>query len=292
MLSNGAGQGMAEPIDATDADFGQVVLERSRELPVVVDFWAEWCGPCRQLAPILERLAIEHDGQFLLAKVDVDACPATGQHYGVRSIPLVLGFRDAQVVAELTGAQPESVVRTFLAQLLPTPADELATEADGFAAAGHARAAEERYEQALALETRHGPALLGLARLRADEGATTEALELLARISAGGELAQRAERLAAQLRTHGESAGDEAALRQRLEAEPGDLDTRLELGRTLAAADRHEESLEALVEVIRIDPTHADEAARKTMLDLFEVLGPEHPLTARFRRELARALFR
>jgi putative thioredoxin len=134
--------------------------------------------------------------------------------------------------------------------------------------------------------------LLGLARLRADEGATTEALELLARISAGGEFAQRAERLAAELRTHGESAGDEAALRQRLEAEPGDLDTRLELGRTLAAADRHEESLEALVEVIRIDPTHADEAARKTMLDLFEVLGPEHPLTARFRRELARALFR
>jgi len=204
----------------------------------------------------------------------------------------VLGFRDAEVVAELSGAQPETVVRTFLAQLLPTPADDLATEADELAAAGHVRAAEERYEKALALETRHGPALLGLARIRADEGAHAEALELVARVSAGGDLGRDAERLAAELRTHGESHGDEAQLRQRLEADPGDLDARLDLGRALAAADRHEEALEALVEVIRADPAHAEDAARKTMLDLFEVLGPEHPLTVRFRRELARALFR
>jgi putative thioredoxin len=292
MVSNGAGRGMAELIDVTDAEFGRVVLERSRELPVVVDFWAEWCGPCRQLAPVLERLATEHSGQFLLAKVDVDACPATAQHYGVRSIPLVLGFRDAQVVAELSGAQPESVVRTFLSRILPTQADELAVEADALAEAGHARAAEERFERALSLESRHGRALLGLARLRADEGAHAEALELLARISADAELTREAERLAAELRTRAESHGDEQTLRRRLEAAPGDLNARLDLGRTLAAEGRHEEALEALVEVIRADPAHAEEAARKTMLDVFEVLGAEHPLTARFRRELARALFR
>jgi len=283
---------MAETIDATDADFAQVVLERSRDLPVIVDFWAEWCGPCRQLAPILDRLAAEHEGEFQLVKVDVDACPATAQHYGVRSIPLVLGFRDAQAVAEITGAQPESAVRTFLSKVLPTQADELATEGEVLAADGHARAAEERFERALTLEARHGTALLGLARIRADEGAPEEALDLIARVTDGGELGREAERLAAQVRTHGEGHGDEATLRERLAAEPGDLDARLELGQTLAAADRHEEALEALVEVIRADPTHADEAARKTMLDLFEFLGPDNPLTSRFRQELARALYR
>ena len=292
MLSNGAGLGMGAPIDATDADFGQLVLERSRALPIVVDFWAEWCGPCRQLAPILERLAAEHEGQFELVKVDVDACPATAQHYGVRSIPLLLGFKDAQAVVELGGAQPEAAVRTFLARLLPTQADELAAEAGELAAAGHARAAEERFAQALALETRHPAALVGLAKLRASEGERAEALDLLARLSADGELAREAERLAAELRTQGEGTGDEASLRAQVDAEPRDLDARLALGRALAAAGRHEEALEQLIEVVRSDPTHADEAARQTMLDLFEVLGAEHELTARFRRELARALFR
>jgi putative thioredoxin len=284
---------MATAIDVGDADFGREVVERSRDLPVVVDFWAEWCGPCRQLAPVLEQLAAEHEGQFVLAKVDVDANPVVAQQLGVRSIPLVLGFRDGAVVAEFTGAQPADVVRRFLAQLLPTQADELADEGDQLAADGHRRAAEERYRAALELEPRHGAALLGLARCLAEDGDLEEAQELVARVVPTGELGHEAERMAAELRTRGEGAsGDESALRARIEAEPGDLAARLDLGRTLAAAGRHEEALETLLEVVRRDADFDEEGARRAMLDLFEVLGADHPLTARFRRELARALFK
>jgi len=273
-------------------DFDRDVLARSAEVPVVADFWAPWCGPCRALGPVLERLAAQHGGAFVLAKVNVDEVPGAAERFRVQSIPAVKGFRGGVVVAEFVGAQPEPVVRRFLASVLPTAADRLAREGAGRAEAGEAAAAEAAFREALAHDARHPPALVGLARRLAERGANDEALQLLERISPGAPLAATAERLAAELRTRGGVDGDEPALRARVAAEPADLDARLALGRVLAARQRWEEALAELLEMVRRDPGFADGAARKAMVDVFAVLGPEHPLTDRYRSELAKVLFR
>jgi putative thioredoxin len=278
-------------IDVGDADFERQVLERSRELPVVVDFWAPWCGPCRTLGPVLERLATESAGGFVLAKVNVDEAPAVAGAFAIRSIPAVKGFRDGRLVAEFVGAQPEAAVRQFLTTVLPSEADRLACEGESRAAAGDAALAEVRFTEVLASDARHPRALLGLARLHAARGEHAEALALVERVP-GGPSAADAERLAAELRMRVDGSGDETALRRRVAAAPADLDARLALGRLLAARGRYAEALAELVEVVRRDPRHADEAARKAMLDVFTALGQGDPLVDRYRSELAKTLYR
>ncbi len=275
-------------IDVGDADFETAVLERSEVTPVVVDFWAPWCGPCRALGPLLERLAEEHQGAFVLAKVNVDEAPAVAQAFGIQSIPAVKGFRDGTLVAEFVGAQPEPAVRKLLEMVLPSATDRLVAEAAALAP----DAAEAALREALATEPRHARALLALARMLAARGETAEALQLLERVSPPSPLVGEAERLAAELRTRADGAGDQAALRARIAADPGDLEARLGLGRTLAALGRHEDALAELLDVVRRDRHFADDGARKAMVDLFAVLGSDHPLTDRYRGELAKALFR
>jgi putative thioredoxin len=228
----------------------------------------------------------------VLARVDVDRAPVVAQRYGVRSIPLVLGFRDGEPVAEFLGAQPEPAVRQFLERVLPTQGDRLAQEGDELAASGHANAAEERYRAALGLEPRSGRALLGLARVLAERGAVAEALELLERVVPSGRMGAEAEQLAARLRMRGEAPVDEAALRARVAARPDDLAAHLDLGRALAARGDYEAALAQLLGIVQRDPQFQEQAARRAMLDVFEVLGRDHPLVERFRAELARALFR
>jgi putative thioredoxin len=279
-------------IDVGDDDFASQVLERSHRTPVVVDFWAPWCGPCRTLGPLLERLSREHAGAFVLAKVNVDESPVVAQRYAVRSIPAVIGLRDGAIVAEFVGSQPEAAVRRFLKALLPSEADGFAKAGEALASAGDAAGAEAKLRAALERDARHPRALLGLARLLGARGDAAGALAMLEKIT-GGELElAEAEKLSAQLRMQAAGAGDEPALRARIEARPDDLEARIELGRALAARGRHEEALEQLLAAVKHDARFADGAARKSMLDLFAVLGGEHPLTQRYRSELARALFR
>src|SRR5581483_3773051 len=156
-------------IDVTDQTFEAEVLERSKTTPVVVDFWAPWCGPCKTLGPVLERLAAEQGGAFILAKVNVDENPGVARAAGVQSIPLVLGVKDGQVVSEFVGAQPANVVQQFVARLLP--GEEQLAEGD---VAG----AEERFRKALDARPGHPRASLGLARILGTDGRVDEAVQL------------------------------------------------------------------------------------------------------------------
>src|SRR2546428_4756961 len=165
-------------LDVGDHDFEREVLERSKSVPVVVDFWAPWCAPCRALGPVLERLAHEHAGAFVLARVNVDEAPAVSQAFGIQSIPAVKSFRDGALVAEFIGAQPEAAVRQFLAAVLPSHADRLALAGEAKATAGDAAGAAVAFQEALTREARHPRALLGLARLPAAAGQTAPALAL------------------------------------------------------------------------------------------------------------------
>jgi len=277
-------------IDVGDETFETAVLERSKETPIVVDFWAPWCGPCRTLGPLLERLAEEHRGAFILAKVNVDESPGLSAALRIQSIPMVLGFRGGQAVSEFVGALPEPAVREFLKKVLPSEADHLTAAADQLLTDGKIAEAEARFRRALELDARGDRALLGLAGILSERNQYPDALRLLDRIPPGP-VRQAADRLAADIRIRDSGGGNEPALRARVAANPADLEARLLLGQVLAAAKKYDEALTEYLDVVRRDRTFRDGAARKAMLDIFGLLGSDNELTGRYRSELAKVLF-
>ena len=274
--------------DLNDADFEIAVIRRSHEVPVVVDFWAPWCGPCRQLGPLLERLAADAGGAWELVKVNVDENPRAAAQYGVQGIPAVKGFRDGRMVAEFTGAVPEPQVRAFLARLLPSEADLLAREGAELEQSGYHATAEDRYRDALAKDPNHPTATVGLARVLATRDAAEEALALLDRRPGDPE----AQKLRAQLSLKQTSDGvDTAALEARIAADPKDAAAHYDLGRALAAGGDYERALDHLLTTVRLDRTLDDDGARKAMLDIFALLGDADDRTQRYRRMLGSVLF-
>ncbi len=266
--------------------FGPAVLQRSHEVPVVVDFWAEWCAPCRTLGPTLEKLAGEYGGQFELVKVDVDANQELARQFRVQGIPMVLAFRNGQPADRFTGALPEPAVRQWLDGILPTEADRMVEAARDAILDGDDEEADRLLREVLAADPGHQEAGTTLASLLIARGASDEALIVLGRLGPTAEV----ERLQAAARVAASQDTDIPALEARLAADPGDDDVRLELAQALAARREYEPALDHLLAVVAGGGERKDDA-RQAMLDVFELLGNEHPLTATYRRQLANVLF-
>lgn len=277
-------------IDVVEHDFEGQVIEKSRELPVVVDFWAPWCAPCRVLGPVLEKLAAEAAGKFLLAKVDIDEAPALATSFRVHSIPQVVAFRDGRVAGQFAGALPEGELREFLKKLEPSETARLVTGAAELEDV-ESDQAEDLYRQALDLDRQHDPAKLGLARLLVERGADDEAAAVLGRVVPGGENAQEVERLQSTVALRGLPAGDEAEIRERLAGDPESAQLHFELGCALAAAGKHPEALEELVTAARLDKALGKERARDVMVKIFHVVGARSDLADEYRSRLSRALY-
>ena len=283
-----------EPLvfDATDADFESSVIDRSNQVPVVVDFWAEWCGPCKALGPVLESLAVEFEGKFVLAKVDTDANPRLAAAFAVRSIPMVVAIRHAKQIDSFVGALPEANLREFLARLLPSKAETRATEALTLIQNGDPIAAEKLLREALDLDPRCDAALLSLAEILNDKQETDAAVDLLDRIGPGTPQRAEADRLTAAIRIRSAGDADEGPLATRLASDPDDHEARLQIARSMAARKAYADALEHCLELVQRDRTFEDDAGRTTMLEIFDLLGNDHHLTQHYRSELAKALFR
>jgi len=279
-------------IETTDRTFEQDVLERSREIPVVVDFWASWCAPCRALGPVLEKLLREGQGRWVLAKMDTDRNPMTPQKYRVQGIPAVKAFVDGRLVDEFTGALPEGEVRRWLRRFLPSEADRLWAEGRREESEGRLDRAETLYRQALEQDSRHPGARIGLARAALRQGRVQEARDLVEDLDPQGRQEWTTELADLRLSLTGQGTEDCEALEAEMRSRPEDPDPRYRLAMALAARKRYEEALEHLLHLVVHHRSFRDDGARKAMLEVFEAVGPRSDLAERWRERLAQALYR
>jgi putative thioredoxin len=271
--------------------FEAEVIEASRTVPVLVDFWADWCAPCKALKPVLDKLARERQGEFVLAKVDTERERELAARFGIRSIPNVKAFVDGKPVAEFSGALPESAVRAFLAKVLPSPAEKLRLAAQAALAEGEFERAEQRLKEARALDPDQAGIRLDLVELLLARQAWSEAERELGQVPERLR-DDRAEQLAARIEfwKKGETLPPLHELEAGLARDPENLELRLQIAERQVAEGRYEPALEHLIEVVRRDRGALRERARRAMLLAFSMAGDED-YVSRYRRALSGALY-
>lgn len=278
--------------EVTQADYQQAVIENSRNVPVLVDFWADWCGPCKMQLPVLLKLAEEYQGKFLLAKIDTDAERGLANLHKIRSIPTMKLFRNGEVVEEILGAQTESTLRMLLDKHVPRASDNLREQALALAAAGDTDAALSILREA-ALEDPDNPrAQMDYLRTAMEAGRMDEAAQALESMPRDIRDSAEIRRLAALLDFARRIAGapDRATLEQRIAQNAGDVEARDLLAARLALSSDAEGALEQYLEILRRDRRYGDDAGRKGLLAMFELLGNQGPLVSRYRAQMFTAL--
>jgi len=283
--------------DTTTQTFRKDVLEESRRQPVLVDFWAPWCGPCKQLTPILEKAVRSARGAVKLVKMNIDEHPAIAGQLGIQSIPAVIAFVNGQPADGFMGALPESQVIAFLERVtkqeIGGEEKELLKAAEAALAAGDPAAASELYSEVLAADPANIPAFAGLARALVETGNIGEARHILEQVpeSKRNDAAVVAARAAIEVAEQAAQLGPVAELEQRVAANPLDHQARFDLAVALNASNRRQEALDNLIEIVRRDRKWNDDAARKQLVQFFEAWGPTDEHTVAGRRRLSSILF-
>jgi putative thioredoxin len=283
--------------DTTTQTFPKDVIEESRHQPVLVDFWAPWCGPCKTLSPIIEKAVEAAKGAVLLVKMNIDDHPSIAGQLGIQSIPAVIAFVNGQPVDGFIGALPESQVKAFIERVAgpagPSEGDNLVAEADALFAAGDIAAAAELYGAVLKSAPETIPAIVGLARALLAQKQIDRARQTLALVPAAAAGDPSVLAIKAQLDLAEETAklGDAGPLEQRVAANPADHQARFDLALLLNANGDRDGAADRLLEIMRKDRSWGDEKARKQLLQFFEAWGPTDEATLSGRRKLSSVLF-
>jgi len=278
-------------VDVGADNFKEVVLEGSKKTPVIIDFWAPWCAPCRALKPVLEKLAEEYDGRFILAKINSDENQEIAASLGVRSIPAVKAIVNGKLADEFVGALPESQVKAFIDRLLPTPSDLVCQEAGDLMATGRNVDALALLDEALSLNPKNEAARVGRVEALLALNRVDEARAEFAALNTVHVDDNRVSVLKARLEFAGEASEDPVQLEARIAANPKDLDARLELARHYVQKQAYDPALAQLLEIVRIDRKFGDDVGRKTMIEVFNLLGGQGEVVSTYRRLLSSALY-
>jgi putative thioredoxin len=277
--------------DATESDFERSVIARSRQIPVIVDFWAEWCAPCRILGPVLEEAVREAGGRLALARVDVEASPELAEEFAIQSIPAVKIFSGGKVVREFVGALPAEEIRRLLAEVLPDPAEGRIEEAHRHLSAGRWEKAERIYEAIREREPGHPGAALGLGLIAYHQGRYPEAEELLAKVTPRTPGYDQVPPLRARMYFQKEPPPDMDVITAALKENPADPAALFSLALAYGRGGEYLRALDTLLEVLKIKKGYGEGAAREAYLKLLEIIGRRSPDGKRYERDLSMILF-